>query len=262
LWLGYYLDLKGKNLALSCDSSLHPYPHYTPGYPKAATPKIKVAEAEEFLNFIDNETELFLLRPDEIEPAAEGKPKSKGKLKKLARMVANFVSRITDWIRNSCPALLHKIGKPADLPPFAIDTGDKEPINIRPRPYSPLDLTKIKQFLDENLQNGVIEESQSPWSAPIVLAKKPDGSTRICVDYRALNRITEKDAHPLPRVDESFSQFAGARYFTSLDLKSGYWQIPLDEDSKTKTAFSTRYGHFHWNVMPFGLTNAPAAIQR
>src|SRR5213079_1132501 len=89
---------------------------------------------------------------------------------------------------------------------------------------------------------GVIEESQSPWSAPIVLAKKPDGSTRICVDYRALNRITEKDAHPLPRVDESFSQFAGAKYFTSLDLKSGYWQIPLDEDSKVKTAFSTRCG--------------------
>ena len=127
---------------------------------KAATPRIKVAEAEEFLNFIDNETELFLLRPDEIEPAAEGKPKSKGKLKKLAREVANFVSRITDWIRNSCPALLRKIGKPADLPPFAIDTGDKEPINIRPRPYSPLDLTKIKQFLDENLQNGVITESE------------------------------------------------------------------------------------------------------
>jgi transposase InsO family protein/uncharacterized protein (UPF0335 family) len=228
----------------------------------ATTSKIKVAEAEEFLNFIDDGTELYLLRPDVIEPATNSGLKSKGKIKKFARKVANFVSRITAWIKRSCPALLRKIGEPANLAPFTINTGDKEPINIRPRPYSPLDLAKIKDFLDENLKNGVIAESQSPWSAPIVLAKKPDGSTRVCVDYRALNRITEKDAHPLPRVDESFSQFAGAKYFTSLDLKSGYWQIPLDEDSKAKTAFSTRHGHFQWNVMPFGLTNAPAAFQR
>ena len=95
-----------------------------------------------------------------------------------------------------------------------------------------------------------------------MLATKPNGGTRVYVDYRALNRITEKDAHPLPRIDESFLYFSGAKYFTSLDLRSGYWQIPLDDESKPKTAFSTRYGQFQWNVMPFGLTNAPAAFQR
>jgi len=228
-------------------------------YPsKHTTTKIKVADNKEFLNFLDDETELYVLRPDQPKPETQ----RKGKVKKLTRKIANYVSQITSWIQNACPALLRKIGNPAKLAPFNIDTGDKDPINIRPRPYSPLDLAKIKDFLDENLANGVISESQSPWSAPIVLAKKPDGSTHVCVDYRALNRVTEKDAHPLPRVDESFSYFAGAKYFTSLDLKSGYWQIPLDSSSKAKTAFSTRHSHFHWNVMPFGLTNAPAAFQR
>ena len=148
------------------------------------------------------------------------------------------------------------------LQPFKIDIGDKEPINIRPRPHSPLDQEKIRAFINENLKNGVISPSQSPWSAPIVLAAKPNGETRVCVDYRALNKATDKDAHPLPRIDESFGLFSGAKYFTSLDLRSGYWQIPLDEATKPKTAFSSRYGHYEWNVMPFGLTNVPAAFER
>ena len=90
------------------------------------------------------------------------------------------------------------MGRPAKLEPFNIDTGDHAPIKINPRPYSPVDLAKIKEFIDENLKTGVISESDSPWSFPLVLAVKPDGGTHICVDYHALNRITRKDAHPLP----------------------------------------------------------------
>src|SRR5215471_17475639 len=82
------------------------------------------------------------------------------------------------------------------------------------------------------------------------------------LDYRALNRITKKDAHPLPRMDKSMTQFDGAVYFITLDLKSGYWQIPLDAIAKQKPAFSSRYGHYCWNVLPFGTTNAPSAFQR
>src|SRR5271169_3862896 len=105
---------------------------------------------------------------------------------------------------------------PPRLAPFTVDTGEQKPIRIPPRPCSPRDLALIKKFLDENQANGVLERTESPWSAPLVLAPKPDGKTRVCVDYRALNAITKKDAHPLPRIDESMARFANAKYFTSL----------------------------------------------
>ena len=154
------------------------------------------------------------------------------------------------------------MGCPSKLEPFSIDTGDHPPIKINPQAYSPVDLVKIKEFIDENLKNGVISESDSPWSFPIVLAAKPGGATRVCVDYRALNRVSRKDAHPLPRIDESLLRFYGMKYFTHIDLRSGYWQILLDYLSRQKTAFSTRYGHYEFNVIPFGLSNALGAFQR
>jgi hypothetical protein len=108
------------------------------------------------------------------------------------------------------------------LDPFEIDTGDAKPINIRPRAHSPKTFEKIKESIDENLKTGVISESESPWSFPLVLARKPNGGTRVCVDYRALNHVTVKDAHLLPRIDESLLCFFGMKYFTSIDLRSGY----------------------------------------
>ena len=169
---------------------------------------------------------------------------------------------VLGWLRENCPNLLRPVGIPAKLQPFTIDTGPNPPIKIPQRKYSPADQDKINEFVKENLENGVISESESPWSSPIVVAAKRDGSPRICLDYRALNAITVKDAYPIPQIDESFLHFAGAKYFTLLDMKSGYWQIPLDEQAKLKTAFSTRHGHYHWNVLPFGLTNGVAGYQR
>ena len=157
--------------------------------------------------------------------------------------------------------LLRKIGRPAKLDPFVIDTGDAQPIKISPRPYSPLDLEKIKEFLDDAIKKGIIQESESPWSAPIVLAMKADGTTRVCVDYRGLNSVTKKDAYPIPRMDESFTRFHGARYYSTLDMLSGYWQTMLDPATREKTAFSTRYGHFEWLVLPFGVANGPGGFQ-
>ena len=111
------------------------------------------------------------------------------------------------------------------------------------------------------LKQGVVKRSNSPWSSPIVMVKKKDGSCRFCVDYRKLNAVTHQDAYPLSRMDATLDSLAGASYFTTLDLASGYWQVEVEEQDKEKTAFLTPKGHFEFNVISFGLTNAPATFQ-
>ena len=112
------------------------------------------------------------------------------------------------------------------------------------------------------LELGVIEESYSPWSSPIVLVPKPDGSLRFCNDFRKLNEISEFDAYPMPRVDELIERLGPARFVSTLDLTKGYWQIPLAPHAKQKTAFSTPEGLFQYTVLPFGVHGAPATFQR
>jgi len=111
-------------------------------------------------------------------------------------------------------------------------------------------------------QNGIIQRSTSPWSSPVVIVKKPDGSARFCVDYRKLNKITKKDVYPLPCIDDILDRLGNKTYFTTLDMASGYWQIAIKEEDKEKTAFISCTGLWEFNVMPFGLCNAPATFQR
>ena len=143
-----------------------------------------------------------------------------------------------------------------------ISTGDQEPIKVRGRRVPPHQRTLVDEMLTEMTADGVIRPSSSPWSSPILLVKKKDGTPRCCVDFRKLNECTVRDAFPLPRIDESLDALSGAKYFTVLDLKSGYWQVPLEEASKEKTAFATHRGLFEFNVLPMGLANAPAAFSR
>jgi hypothetical protein len=112
------------------------------------------------------------------------------------------------------------------------------------------------------IENKIIRVSSSPYAAAIVMTLKKDGSLRLCIDYRWLNNITIKDKFPLPRIDDTIEALYGARYFSTLDLISGYWQIEIDEADKHKTAFICELGLFEFNRMPFGLTNAPSTFQR
>ncbi|XP_069802715.1 uncharacterized protein [Dendropsophus ebraccatus] len=143
-----------------------------------------------------------------------------------------------------------------------INTGDHLPIKEKHRPIPPANYQQVKKLLKEMKDSNVIQESQSPWAAPIVLVKKKDGNIRFCVDYRKINTITHKDAYPLPRIEESIAALGSAAYFSTLDLTSGYWQVPMAPEDREKTAFTTPMGLFEFTSMPFGLCNAPATFQR
>lgn len=154
-----------------------------------------------------------------------------------------------------------KFGR-TNLVKHSIDTGGSKPIKIPPRrlPFAQREI--VENEISKMLENDVIEPSESPWSAPLLLVAKKDGSWRFCVDYRQLNSVTKKDAYPLPRIDESLDSLAGAAWFSTLDLVSGYWQMEMEEKDKSKTAFSTHMGLFQFKVLPFGMCNAPSCYER
>ncbi|XP_060192697.1 uncharacterized protein LOC132622171 [Lycium barbarum] len=152
------------------------------------------------------------------------------------------------------------------LPPereidFAIDVlPDTKPISIPPYRMAPAELKELKDQLKDLLEKGFIRPSSSPWGAPVLFVQKKDGPLRMCIDYRQLNKVTIKNKYPLSRIDNLFDQLQGAKWFSKIDLRSGYHQVRVREKDIPKTTFRTRYDHFEFRVMSFGLTNAPAVF--
>lgn len=149
-----------------------------------------------------------------------------------------------------------------DLVQHDIDTGSARPIRLRPRRLPLAKRAAAEQKIAEMAAAGVIEPSNSPWTAPAVLVKKKDQTWRFCVDYRRLNDVTRKDSYPLPRIDDALDDIAGSKWFSSLDLRSGYWQVHLTPEARPKTAFSIGQGLWQFRVMPFGLCNGAASFER
>nr|GFB65251.1 putative reverse transcriptase domain-containing protein [Tanacetum cinerariifolium] len=134
------------------------------------------------------------------------------------------------------------------------------PVARAPYRLEPSEMKELTEQLKELSEKGFIRPSSSPWGAPVMFVKKKDGSFRMCIDYRELNKLMVKNRYPLPRIDDLFDQLQGSSVYSKIDLRSGYHQLRVREEDIPKTAFKTRYGHYAFQVMPFGLTNAPAVF--
>lgn len=211
-----------------------------------------------------------------LDPSARSSPTSRPPAQLPQQFDAVFNSMVSPHLdppdRHRLLALLQKHSSLFDIgaaplgvaqhTEHRIDTGDAAPLRQRPYRVSASERAVIEKEVDQMLSKGIIQPSSSPWASPVVLVTKKDGSIRFCIDYRRINRITRKDVYPMPRIDDALDTLRGASHFSSLDLRSGYWQIPMAEADKEKTAFATPDGLFEFNVMPFGLCNAPATFER
>ena len=149
-----------------------------------------------------------------------------------------------------------------DTIPHRINVNDTKPVRLPYRRISPHEMKEVRQLLQDMLDRNIIRKSDSPYASPIVLVRKKTGALRLCIDYRQLNKITVKDSFPLPRIDESLEAMDGAKYFSSLDLSHGYFQVTMHHDSVPLTAFRVPWGLFEFERMPQGLSNSPCTFQR
>jgi hypothetical protein len=172
------------------------------------------------------------------------------------RVSSDFIQRNADIFSSE-----FDLGR-VDLVKHEIDTGDNRPFKQQLRRHPMGHLEIIDDHVEKMLAHGIISPTSSQWASNIVLVRKSNGELRFCIDYRQLNNLTLKDSYPLPRIDSCMDALGGARYFSTLDLRSGYWQVAMDEASAQKAAFVTRKGVWKFNVLPFGLSNAPAISQR
>jgi len=170
--------------------------------------------------------------------------------------------RLKKFLEVELAAFEHVQG-PTDRVEHTIRVKTDTPIKQRYRPRNPAMQRIINEEVREMLRDGIIEPSTSPWSSSVVVVRKKDGRPRFCIDFRRVNEVTERDAYPLPQINATLDKLRGARYLTTLDLRQGYWQIPLAPESRAVTAFTVPgRGLMQFRVIPFGLHSAPATFQR
>ena len=167
-------------------------------------------------------------------------------------VVRDFLDVFLDYLPGLPPE--REIDFPIDLVPGTA------PISLPPYRMAPTELKELKAQLQELVDSGFIRPNISPWGAPVLFVRKKDGTWRLCIDYRQLNKVTIRNKYPLPHIDDLFDQLQGAKVFSKIDLRSGYHQLRIKELEIPKTAFRTRYGHCEFLMMSFGLTNAPATF--
>ncbi|GJS90878.1 putative nucleotidyltransferase, ribonuclease H [Tanacetum coccineum] len=186
-----------------------------------------------------------------------------------ARLHIISYSKTQEYMLKGCPVFLAHVTTNEDLPglpptrqvEFQIDlVPGAAPVARAPYRLAPSEMKELSEQLKELSDKGFIRPSSSPWGAPVLFVKKKDGSFRMCIDYRELNKLTVKNRYPLPRIDDLFDQLQGSSVYSKIDLRSGYHQLRVREEDIPKTAFRTRYGHYEFQVMSFGLTNAPAVF--
>jgi hypothetical protein len=178
--------------------------------------------------------------------------KSEGKRISDIPVVKNFPNVFPEDVSGLPP--VRQVEFRMDLVPGAA------PVAKAPYRLAPTEMQELSNQLQELLDKGFIRPSFSPWGAPVMFVKKKDGSFRMCIDYRVLNKLTIKNRYPLPRIDDLFDQLQGSTYFSKIYLHSRYHQLHVQEESIPRTTFRTRYGHYEFLVMNFGLTNAPAVF--
>src|SRR3981081_3153056 len=215
------------------------------------TPVVELVSALQFKREVQHGEELYLAL---VQSLAEHSNDSKAAINSDASTIINeFKQVFPEELPSGLPPsrdIDHRI----DLVP-----GQASPSRPTYRMSQP-EMDELKKQLTELMDKGYVQESKSPYGSPVLFVKKKDGSMRLCIDYRALNKITIKNKYPLPRIDELLDRLLGTKYFSKIDLRSGYHQVRIASEDIHKTAFSTRYGHYEFLVMPFGLTNAPATF--
>ena len=238
-----------------------PEPSVEPQKPVRKPPRISIIGPHAFARLCNQpgvELCLMTFRPAEVQiNNTEANPKNQVSVSPLANVPVEYHDLAELFSEDKARELPphrpydHRISlEPGTTPPFG-------PIYS----MSPLELEALKKYCEENLKKGFIRHSQSPCASPILFVKKLDGTLRLCVDYRGLNKITIKNRYPLPLIGELLDRISKAKYFTKFDVRDGYHRLRMAEGEEWKTAFRCRYGLFEYTVMPFGLCNAPGTFQ-